>query len=150
MYALVKGANLIQLVLAGDELLNIIYYFIIYIIFTMAIITFILLTMWTFYGIFSTNCESKCMWGPYVIVMLFVFLLIFLGAVSCYMQSIDQLQRALEGTMKYYRIKDTLENPTNTSGIDSQTQLYITNAWDEAQQNVSYFTARYQKQFFIV
>ena len=150
MYALVKGANLIQLVLAGDELLNIIYYFIIYIIFTMAIITFILLTMWTFYGIFSINRESKCIWGPYVIVMLFVFLLVFLGAVSCYMQSIDQLQQALGGTMKYYKTNDTLENPTNTSGIDSQTQLYITNAWDEAQQNVSYFTARYQKQFFIV
>ena len=145
---MVKGANLIQLVLTGDELLNIIYYFIIYIIFTMAIITFILLNMWTFYGIFSTN--SKCMWGPYVMVMLFVFLLVFLGAVSCYMQSMDQLQRALEGTMKYYKTNDTLENPTNTSSIDSQTQLYITNAWVEAQQNVSYFTARYQKQFFIV
>ena len=147
---MVKGANLIELVLAGDELLNIIYYFIIYIIFTMAIITFILLTMWTFYGIFSINRESKCIWGPYVIVMLFVFLLVFLGAVSCYMQSIDQLQQALEGTMKYYKTNDTLENPTNTSGIDSQTQLYITNAWDEVHQNVSYFTARYQKQFFIV
>ena len=104
----------------------------------MAIITFILLTMWTFYGIVSTNRESKCMWGPYVIVMLFVFLLICLGAVSCYMQSIDQLQRALEGTMKYYKTNDTLENPTNISGNDSHTQSYITNAWDEVQQNVSY------------
>ena len=104
----------------------------------MAIITFILLTIWTFYGIFSTNRESKCMWGPYVIVMLFVFLLIFLGAVSCYMQSMDQLQQALEGTMKYYKTNDTLENPTNTNGIDNQTQLYITNVWDEVHQNVSY------------
>ena len=135
---MVKGANLIQLVLAGDELLNIIYYFIIYIIFTMAIITFILLTIWTFYGIFSTNRESKCMWGPYVIVMLFVFLLVFLGAASCYMQSMDQIQQALEGTMKYYKTNDTLENPTNTSGINSHTQLYITNTWDEVHQNVSY------------
>ena len=138
---MVKGANLIQLVLAGDELLNIIYYFIIYIIFTMAIIIFIILTIWTFYGIFSTNHESKCMLGPYVIVMLFVFLLMLLGAVSCYMQSINQLQQALEGTMKYYKTNDTLKNPTNTSGIKSHTQLYITNTWDEVQQNVSYLTA---------
>ena len=142
---MVKGANLIELVLAGDELLNIIYYFIIYIIFTMAIITFILLTMWTFYGIFSTNRESKCMWGPYVIVMLFVILLVFLGAVSCYMQSVDQLQQALEGTMKYYKTNDTLENPTNISSNNSQTQSYITNVWDEVQQNVSYFAAKCQK-----
>ena len=111
----------------------------------MAIITFILLTMWTFYGIISTNRESKCMWGPYVIVMLLVFLLICLGAVSCYMQSIDQLQRALEGTMKYYKTNDTLENPTNMSGNDSHTKSYITNAWDEVQQNVSYLAAKYQK-----
>ena len=109
----------------------------------MAIITFILLTMWTFYGIFSTN--SKCMWGPYVMVMLFVFLLVFLGAVSCYMQSMDQLQQALEGTMMYYKTNDTLENPTKTSDIDSHKQLYITNTWDEVQQNVSYLTARNQK-----
>ena len=110
----------------------------------MAIIIFIFVTMWTFYGIFSTNRESKCMWGPYVIVMLFVFLLICLGAVSCYMQSIDQLQRALEGTMKYYKANDTLENPTNISGNDSHTQSYITNAWDKVQQNVSYLAAKYQ------
>ena len=111
----------------------------------MAIITFILLTMWTFYGIFSINRESKCIWGPYVIVMLFVFLLVFLGAVSCYMQSIDQLKQALEGTMKYYKTNDTLENPTNISSNNSQTQSYITNVWDEVQQNVSYFAAKYQK-----
>ena len=82
------------------------------------------------------------MWGPYVIVMLFVFLLVFLGAVSCYMQSMDQIQQALEGTMKYYKTNDTLENQIK---IDSHTQLYITNTWDEVQQNVSYLTARYQK-----
>ena len=111
----------------------------------MAIITFILLAMLTFYGVFSTNRENRCMLGPYVIVMLFVFLLIFLGAVSCYMQSKDQLQRALEGTMKYYKTNDTLENPTNISGSDSHTQLYITNAWNEVQQNVSYLAAKYQK-----
>ena len=110
----------------------------------MAIIIFILLTMWILYGICSTNHESKCLWGPYVFVMLFVFLLSFLGAVSCYMQSMDQLQDALEGTMKYYKTNDTLENPTNISTNDSHTQLYITNAWDEVHQNVSYLTTRYQ------
>ena len=164
IYALVEGSSLIRLIRESyaDELINIT-------LFTTAMSIFIGVTVcligWTFYGFFSTYHESKCMLGPYVIMMLVMFLFMLVGAILCFVQSMDQLQFALEGTMKNYKGNCSEIGQTNSSisengqmnisisqncqmnssisengqmnSVDVDIQMNITNVWDDVQESVS-------------
>ena len=130
IYALVNGADFIQLIEESytDDLFDVTLF-----VTPIRIFNFVtvFLVFWTFYGFISAFNESKCMLGSYIVMMLVIFLLLFIDAILCYVQSLDQLQLALERTMINYMSINSTNKPMNQSANT------VKNAWDGVQENVS-------------
>ena len=124
IYALVDSASLVTLVDkigVGDDIniTSAAYIFIVVAVFVVIL---------TFFGCCGAIKESKCMLGTYFTLILVMFVVMIAGAVLGYSTSMDKLQGALEKTMPQFK-----EGATNDS------QIAITEAWNEVQTSVSAF-----------
>merc|ERR1739848_960204 len=123
IYALVDGASLVNLVdESGVEGLNITA-------FTSAAYIFIVVAVFvvflTFFGCCGAIKESKCMLGTYFTLVLVMFIVMIVGAVLGYSQSMDDIGEALKTSMK--KFKDKTDDETD------KTDKAITDAWNQVQ-----------------
>ena len=127
IYALVDGASLVTLVDksgVGDDINITAFTSAAYIFIVVAVFVVIL----TFFGCFGAIKENKCMLGTYFTLILVMFVVMIAGAVLGYSTSMDKLQGALEKTMPQFK-----------DGATNDTQMAITEAWNEVQTRVSAF-----------
>jgi len=124
IYALVDGASLVTLVDksgVGDDINITAFTSAAYIFIVVAVFVVIL----TFFGCCGAIKESKCMLGTYFTLILVMFVVMIAGAVLGYSTSMDKLQGALEKTMPQFK-----------DGATNDTQMAITEAWNEVQTSL--------------
>ena len=127
IYVLVDSASLVTLVDksgVGDDINITAFTSAAYIFIVVAVFVVIL----TFFGCCGAIKESKCMLGTYFTLILVMFVVMIAGAVLGYSTSMDKLQGALEKTMPQFK-----------DGATNDTQMAITEAWNEVQTSVSAF-----------
>ena len=71
--------------------------------------------------------ENRCMLGTYFAIILLMFIVLIVGAVFGYSQSLDELKTPLVESMSKY-------NPADDASADEKA---ITKAWDQVQSDVS-------------
>ena len=128
IYALVDGADLVDIVESADADVSLK-------VFTSAAIILIVVSVFvvilTFFGCCGAIKESKCMLGTYFTLILAMFVVMIVGAVIGYSQSMDEVRGAVEKSMK--KFKDDVD----ADGV-SKEEKAITNAWNTLQGDVSY------------
>merc|ERR1711997_374208 len=124
IYALVDGASLVNLVNksgVGDDINITAFTSAAYIFIVVAVFVVIL----TFFGCCGAIKESKCMLGTYFTLVLVMFIIMIVGAVLGYSQSLDEVGGALKDSMKQF--VDEPKDETDT------TKKAITDAWNQVQ-----------------
>ena len=128
IYALVDGADLVDIVESADADVSLK-------VFTSAAIILIVVSVFvvilTFFGCCGAIKESKCMLGTYFTLILAMFVVMIVGAVIGYSQSMDEVRGAVEKSMN--KFKDNVD----AEGV-SKEEKAITNAWNTLQGDVSY------------
>ena len=128
IYALVDGADLVDIVESADADVNLK-------VFTSAAIILIVVSVFvvilTFFGCCGAIKESKCMLGTYFTLILAMFVVMIVGAVIGYSQSMDEVRGAVEKSM------DKFKDNVDAEGV-SKEEKAITNAWNTLQEDVSY------------
>jgi len=123
IYALVDGADLVDIVESADADVSLK-------VFTSAAIILIVVSVFvvilTFFGCCGAIKESKCMLGTYFTLILAMFVVMIVGAVIGYSQSMDEVRGAVEKSMK--KFKDDVD----ADGV-SKEEKAITNAWNTLQ-----------------
>ena len=82
-----------------------------------------------FFGCCGAIKESKCMLGTYFAIILVMFIILIVGAVIGYTQSVDTIKSGIEESMPKY-------DPSAKEDSDP-TKVAITKAWDKVQEDVS-------------
>ena len=125
IYAMVDGAALVDLLDGSDVNIPV---------FTSAAIILIVVSVFivilTFFGCCGAIKESKCMLGTYFTLVLVMFIIMIVGAVLGYSQSLDEVGGALKDSMKQF--VDEPKDETDT------TKKAITDAWNQVQTDVSF------------
>lgn len=120
IYAMVDGAALVDLLDGSDVNIPV---------FTSAAIILIVVSVFivilTFFGCCGAIKESKCMLGTYFTLVLVMFIIMIVGAVLGYSQSLDEVGGALKDSMKQF--VDEPKDETDT------TKKAITDAWNQVQ-----------------
>ena len=129
IYALVDGADLVDIVESADPDVNLK-------VFTSAAIILIVVSVFvvilTFFGCCGAIKESKCMLGTYFTLILAMFVVMIVGAVIGYSQSMDEVRGAVEKSMKNF-----VDDPD--AAEVSKEKKAVTNAWNTLQSDVSNF-----------
>ena len=134
IYALVDGAALVDLVnQSGVDVTIQVYTSAAIILIVVAVFVVIL----TFFGCCGAIKESKCMLGTYFTLILVMFIIMIVGAVLGYSQSMDKIEDALDKSMKKFR--------DNTDNIKDDEKV-VTEAWNTIQTDVSCFCLMYSLQ----
>jgi len=125
IYALVDGADLVDIVESADADVNLK-------VFTSAAIILIVVSVFvvilTFFGCCGAIKESKCMLGTYFTLILAMFVVMIVGAVIGYSQSMDEVRGAVEKSM------DKFKDNVDAEGV-SKEEKAITNAWNTLQED---------------
>merc|ERR1712117_729315 len=87
--------------------------------------TFIMIV--AFFGCCGAWKENRCMLGTYFAIILLMFIVMIVGAVFGYSQSLDELKKPLVDSMAKYSKADDA----------SETEKAITKAWDQVQTDYS-------------
>ena len=128
IYALVDGADLVDIVESADADVSLK-------VFTSAAIILIVVSVFvvilTFFGCCGAIKESKCMLGTYFTLILAMFVVMIVGAVIGYSQSMDEVRGAVEKSM------DKFKDNVDAEGVTKEEKA-ITNAWNTLQGDVSY------------
>ena len=123
IFALVDGAALVDLVDNSGTDVSVT-------IFTSAPIILIIVSVFviivTFFGCCGAIKENRCMLGTYFSIILVMFIIMIVGAVIGYSQSMDEIEKAVTKTMMDYRDKPEADGVTDK-------QKAITEAWDTIQ-----------------
>ncbi len=123
IFAMVDGAALVDLVNNSGTDVSVT-------IFTSAPIILIVVSVFviiiTFFGCCGAIKENRCMLGTYFTIILVLFIVMIVGAVVGYSQSMAEIEKAVTKTMEFYK-----DDPT-ASGVDSKSKA-ITEAWDAIQ-----------------
>ena len=129
IYALVDGADLVDIVESADADVNLK-------VFTSAAIILIVVSVFvvilTFFGCCGAIKESKCMLGTYFTLILAMFVVMIVGAVIGYSQSMDEVRGAVEKSMKKF-----VDSPNDDTPKEDKA---VTNAWNTLQSDVSIMT----------
>ena len=127
IYALVDGADLVDIVESANDDVNLQ-------VFTSAAIILIVVSVFvvilTFFGCCGAIKESKCMLGTYFTLILAMFVVMIVGAVIGYSQSMDEVRGAVEKSMKNF-----VDDPE--AAEVSKEKKAVTNAWNTLQSDVS-------------
>lgn len=125
IYALVDGESLVNIVNnSGADITIQVYTSAAVILITVSVFIVIL----TFFGCCGAIKESKCMLGTYFTLILVMFVVMIVGAVIGYSQSMDEIQEALEKSM--VKFKD--ENDPNYENMKPDEKA-VTDAWNTIQ-----------------
>jgi len=123
IYALVDGADLVDIVESADADVSLK-------VFTSAAIILIVVSVFvvilTFFGCCGAIKESKCMLGTYFTLILAMFVVMIVGAVIGYSQSMDEVRGAVEKSM------DKFKDNVDAEGVTKEEKA-ITNAWNTLQ-----------------
>jgi hypothetical protein len=123
IFAMVDGAALVDLVNNSGTDVSIT-------IFTSAPIILIVVSVFviivTFFGCCGAIKENRCMLGTYFTIILVLFIVMIVGAVVGYSQSMEEIDKAVTKTMELYK-----DDP-NLSGV-TDNEKAITEAWDAIQ-----------------
>jgi len=123
IYALVDGADLVDIVESADPDVSLK-------VFTSAAIILIVVSVFvvilTFFGCCGAIKESKCMLGTYFTLILAMFVVMIVGAVIGYSQSMDEVRGAVEKSM------DKFKDNVDAEGVTKEEKA-ITNAWNTLQ-----------------
>ena len=137
IFALVDGQALMDLINSANEALD---KDINLNIFTSAAIILIAVAVFVvivaFFGCCGAIKESKCMLGTYFAIILVMFIILIVGAVIGYTQSIDTIKNGIEESMPKY-------DPSAKEDSDP-TKVAITKAWDKVQEDVSHIISIYK------
>lgn len=125
IYALVDGASLVDIVNNSGADISIQVYTSGAII-LIAVSVFVVIL--TFFGCCGAIKESKCMLGTYFTFVLIMFVIMIVGAVIGYSQSMDEIKEALEKSMDKFKDKDD-DNM-------SKEEKAVTDAWNTVQRDV--------------
>ena len=126
IYALVDGASLVDLVEnSGVDVTVQVYTSAAIILIVVAVFVVIL----TFFGCCGAIKESKCMLGTYFTLVLVMFIVMIVGAVLGYSQSMDKIEEALEKSMGSFKDEDNGNTPDDK-------QKVVSEAWDTIQKDV--------------
>lgn len=126
IFALVDGQALVDILenSGGDVTLTV---------FTSAAVILIVVSIFvvilTFFGCCGAIKENKCMLGTYFTVILVLFIVMIVGAVIGYSQSLSEVEGALAKSMAKF-----VDDPETT---DDKAKKAITEAWNAVQGDVS-------------
>jgi len=122
VYALVDGASLADLVSAASPDAGVNLYDTA-VVLVIVVATFVMVV--AFFGCCGAWKENRCMLGTYFAVILLMFIVMIVGAVFGYSQSLDELKKPLLASMGRY-------DPTDGATAD---QKAVTAAWDQVQMD---------------
>jgi len=135
IYALVDGAALVDLVnQSGVDVTIQVYTSAAIILIVVAVFVVIL----TFFGCCGAIKESKCMLGTYFTLILVMFIIMIVGAVLGYSQSMDKIEDALDKSMKKFR--------DNTDNIKDDEKV-VTEAWNTIQTDFTCCGVRFNSTY---